>query len=92
MTPKLMKAWQMRKSVGARRRSGPIRSRWKWLHYKGRIDDKAEGAKRLGPYLGHYEALKKYNAAPTAPGIPKSADYANAVLNYAWASYGDWQQ
>jgi len=59
----------------------------KWLHYKGRIVDG-----NWGPYQGHYNALKNYNAAPTAPGIPKGADYANAVLNNAWASYGDWQQ
>jgi hypothetical protein len=124
VTPKLMKAWQMRESGGSPEafKTDPFQVNklrdWadekvriagltkgqkmtpetsaeaalKWLHYKGRIDDKVEGTKRLGPYLGHYEALKKYNAAPTAPGIPKGADYANAVLNDAWASYGDWQQ
>ena len=59
----------------------------KWLHYKGRIVDG-----NWGPYQGHYNALKNYNAAPTAPGIPKGADYANAVLNNAGASYGDWQK
>lgn len=125
MTPKLMKAWQMRESGGSPEafKTDPFQVNklgdWpednmksriagltkgqkmtpatsaeaalKWLHYKGRIDGKAEGTKRLGTYLGHYEALKKYNAAPTAPGIPKGADYANAVLNNAWASYGDWQ-
>jgi hypothetical protein len=59
----------------------------KWLHYKGRIDDNNKWV----PYQGHYNALKHYNAALTAPGIPRGADYANAVLNNAWASYGDWQ-
>ena len=61
----------------------------KWLHYKGRIDE----SQKLGPYQGHYEALRKYNAAASrVPGIPKGADYANAVLNSAWTSYGDWQK
>jgi len=60
----------------------------KWLHYKGRIDDKGEWV----PYQGHYNALKNYNAAQTAPGIPKGADYSNTVMNNAWASYGDWQK
>jgi hypothetical protein len=60
----------------------------KWLHYKGRIDDERNRV----PYQGHYNALKNYNAAPGTPGIPKGADYANAVMNNAWASYGDWQQ
>ena len=120
VTPKLMKAWQMRESGGSPEafKTDPFqvnkRGDWadekskvagltkgqkmtpetsaeaalKWLHYKGRIDDKG----RLGPYQGHYEGLRKYNAAPTAPGIPLGSDYANAVLNNAWASYGDWQQ
>ena len=60
----------------------------KWLKYKGQIDRHGNRV----PYQGHYEALRKYNAAPTAPGIPVGADYANAVLSNAWASYGDWQQ
>lgn len=61
----------------------------KWLHYKGRIDP--DNPNRLGPYLGHYEALKKYNAKDLN-GLPRGVDYANSVLNKAWASYGDWQQ
>jgi len=122
MTPKLMKAWQMRESGGSPEafKTDPFQVNnsgdWpkddmkskvsgltkgqkmtpetsaeaalKWLHYKGRIGD--EG--KLVPYQGHYHALKNYNAALTAPGIPRGADYANAVLNNAWASYGDWQQ
>ena len=64
----------------------------KWLHCKGQIDTDAKPPKWV-PYQGHYEALRNYNAAPSsAPGVPKGADYANAVLNNAWASYGDWQQ
>lgn len=123
MTPKLMKAWQMRESGGSPEafKTDPFQVNklgdWptdnmksnvagltkgqkmtpetsadaalKWLHYKGRIDEKTRG---LTPYQGHYEGLRRYNAAPTAPGIPKGADYANAILNNAWASYGDWQQ
>jgi len=61
----------------------------KWLHYKGRIDP--DNPNRLGPYLGHYEALKKYNAKDLN-GLLWGVDYANAVLNNAWASYGDWQK
>jgi len=123
MTPKLMKAWQMRESGGSPEafKTDPFQVNklgdWpddnmkskvagltkgqkmtpetsaeaalKWLHYKGRINEKTKG---LTPYQGHYEGLRRYNAALTAPGIPRGADYANAVLNSAWASYGDWQQ
>jgi len=60
----------------------------KWLHYKGRIYDR-----RLVPYRGHYEALRNYNAAPGfTNGIPNADDYANTIVNNAWASYGDWQE
>jgi len=123
MTPKLMKAWQMRESGGSPEafKTDPFQVNklgdWpddnmkskmagltkgqkmtpetsaeaalKWLHYKGRINEKTKG---LTPYQGHYEGLRRYNAALTAPGIPRGADYANAVLNNAWASYGVWQQ
>jgi len=124
MTPKLMKAWQMRESGGSPEafKTDPFQVNkagdWpetgekvriagltkgqkmtpetsaeaalKWLHYKGRIDEKTL---KLTPYQGHYEGLRRYNAKRTAPGIPPGADYANAVLNNAWASYGDdWQQ
>jgi hypothetical protein len=55
----------------------------KWLHYKGCID---------GHYQGHYEALKKYNAAPGfINGIPKKDDYAHTIINNARESYGDWK-
>jgi hypothetical protein len=67
----------------------------KWLHYKGRIDtsENSPNRGRWVPYQGHYEALRNYNAAAgPVPGVPKGADYANSVLNKAWASYGDWQQ
>jgi len=59
----------------------------KWMHYKGRIDEKTRG---LTPYQGHYEGLRRYNAAPAAPGIPRGADYANALRRMSWAftSYG----
>jgi len=64
----------------------------KWLHYKGRINTSDKPGQWV-PYQGHYEALRNYNgAASPTPGIPKGADYANSVLNKAWASYGDWQQ
>jgi len=60
-----------------------------WLHYKGRINNDGKQV----PYQGHYEALRKYNAAPgSTPGVPKGADYANAVLKSAWGSYVDWQK
>jgi hypothetical protein len=64
----------------------------KWMHYKGRIGTDPDNLGKRVPYQGHYVALKNYNAAPTSPGIPKGADYANDVLNRAWASYGDWQK
>jgi hypothetical protein len=61
----------------------------KWLRHKGRIDN----AGKQVPYQGHYEALRKYNAAPSPlSGIPKGADYANAVLKSAWGSYVEWQK
>ena len=62
----------------------------KWLHYKGRIDTDGKPPKWV-PYQGHYEALRNYNAAPLN-GLPNGVDYADSVLNKAWASYGDWQQ
>jgi len=64
----------------------------KWLHYKGQIGGNRDH-QSLVPYQGLYMALRNYNAAPgTINGIPKKDDYANTVLNNAWASYGDWQK
>jgi hypothetical protein len=61
----------------------------KWLQHKGRINREGNRV----PYQGHYEALRKYNAAASSvPGIPLGADYANDILNRAWGSYGDWQK
>jgi hypothetical protein len=63
----------------------------RWLQYKGRINP--DHPNRLGPYQGHYEALRNYNAASgSIDGIPKKSEYANDVMNRAWASYGDWQR
>lgn len=62
----------------------------KWLHYKGRIVP--DHPMRLGPYLGHYEALRNYNALPSSDGAKNGSEYANDVVNRAWASFGDWQR
>jgi hypothetical protein len=63
----------------------------KWLHYKGRRNP--DNPERLGPYLGHYYALRNYNAAPgSTGGIPNKDEYANDVVNRAWSSYGNWQK
>ncbi len=62
----------------------------KWPHYKGRINP--DDRNRLGPYQGHYEALRGYNAATSSGGLKPGSEYANDVFNRAWASYGDWQQ
>jgi hypothetical protein len=62
----------------------------KWLHPKGTVHA-ADGS--AVEYRGAYEALRKYNAKKGfVDGIPKDVDYANDVLNRAWASYGDWQK
>ncbi len=41
----------------------------------------------MGPYRGHYEALKKYNAK-ALNSLPAGVDYANDIMNRAWASLG----
>lgn len=65
----------------------------KRLQCRGHIDTSKSSAHRgkWVPYQGHYEALRNYNAAPLN-GLPEGVDYANTVLNNAWASYGDWQK
>lgn len=66
----------------------------KWLRYKstwpGRI---SSSPLARGAHYGMYEALRNYNAkSGFDDGIPLKDSYANAVLNRAWASYGDWQE
>jgi hypothetical protein len=62
----------------------------KWLQFKG-TSHRADGS--AGSYRGPYEAFRNYNAKRGfVDGVPKKDAYANAVLNRAWASYGDWQE
>lgn len=51
----------------------------KWLQYKGTIHD-ANG--RPTRYLGHCDALRRYNAAGgVVNGVPAADDYANSIMN-----------
>jgi hypothetical protein len=59
----------------------------RWARYKSSwpgLEFSSPLARRA--HYGTYEALLNYN------GSPRKIDYANDILNRAWASYGDWQK